>query len=58
MNESARIVVKPNLSINANEARDLRARALAYAITCYEAKANKRPAAGPSQRGVNDGTEA
>ncbi len=47
MNEFARIVVKPNPSINADEARDARARAWRYVFDCYERKI----AAGPSASG-------
>ncbi len=35
MNEFARIVVKPNPSINADEARDARARAWAFVFECF-----------------------
>jgi hypothetical protein len=36
MNEFARIVVKPNPSINADEARDIRARAWAFVFECFD----------------------
>jgi hypothetical protein len=36
MNEFARIVVKPNPSINADEACDARARAWAFVFECFD----------------------
>jgi hypothetical protein len=36
MNKSIRIVLKPALRIKAEQARDIRARALRYALDCYE----------------------
>jgi hypothetical protein len=35
MNKSIRIVLKPALKIKAEQARDVRARALRYALDCY-----------------------
>jgi hypothetical protein len=53
MSGTPRSVLHQDPDISTEQVRDARARAWAFVFRCYQSKEN--PAAGPSERGDNDG---
>jgi hypothetical protein len=52
MSDAPRVVLRSNVGTIAEQARDARARAWRFVLDTH---ARKNPAAGPSERGGNDG---